>query len=148
MHVKTALGKCVPVSVKTWDEWSRYTNNTSEFQWDDKVQNEIQEMRALIEKDRSVVRLVGHSGLGKTRFAFEAFRPPSESAPDDTLQALSDHVCYIDAASINNGILLQFIDVCLKNEISATLVVDNCEPALHHLLQKEVTRTDTYAQRT
>jgi hypothetical protein len=77
-------------------------------------------------------RIVGLSGLGKSRTAYEVF------SKNDLLKSL---VVYIDANVVKNinGLVSDWVNIGLK----AILVVDDCDYLLHNSLVKEVTRTNS-----
>ncbi len=89
----------------------------------------INSLRSELIKSKSVCRITGLSGIGKTRTAFEVFNDQPE---------LNSQVVYFDAAHSSAIILLVTDWVSLG--IGAILVVDNCDITLHKSLVREVTR--------
>ncbi|KKJ01461.1 hypothetical protein [Prochlorothrix hollandica] len=92
-------------------------------------ENFIDSLRDKLLKPQSCCRVVGLSGLGKTRLAFEIFRA------NDTIKSL---LVYVDANHIPK------IDALVADWISlgyrSILVVDNCDYQLHNSLVQEVSR--------
>jgi len=93
------VGRPLAPGLKTWNDWSQH----SEFQRfpfvaDVQRQTALVNLKALLVQDRKCARIIGLSGLGKTRLAFEVFRDVEEH--DD----LSKKVVYVDA-SANSSIL-------------------------------------------
>lgn len=86
----------------------------------------------LVEKvavPKSCFRIIGLSGLGKTRTAFQVF------AENETIRNL---VVYVDAnhAPTIDALVADWVGLGLR----AILIVDNCEYRLHERLAKEVCR--------
>src|SRR5690606_26787976 len=79
----------------------------------------------------SALRVVGLSGLGKTRLALEALRPASSQ------DAVSAATVYFDAAH-NESALRHEVSEGRRLGLGGILVVDNCPAALHMSLQAEV----------
>lgn len=90
----------------------------------------IGSLRSVLSEPRNHARIVGLSGLGKTRTAFEVFNG------DHSLQ---QKVVYIDAPTCPavQGLVADWVTA----GISGVLVVDNCDKHLHQQLQGEVSRT-------
>jgi hypothetical protein len=89
-----------------------------------------------------VARLVGLSGLGKTRLALEAFRPPTNSSKDPALFALSMGVVYIRRASDSASLVSQVIDWRNQN-VRGLIVVDGCIRDMHDQLAQEIRHSDS-----
>jgi hypothetical protein len=120
-------------NIKSFSVWSK----TPEFERYSFISVEartqvIIECRELLKLPQKCTRIVGLSGLGKTRTAFEIFK-------DDVY--LQDLVVYIDAVNVSNitGLLSEWISSGLRKVI----VVDNCDANIHKQIQKEVCRTDS-----
>ena len=82
-----------------------------------------------IAEPKSCFRIVGLSGLGKTRTAFQVF------SENETIRNL---VIYVDAnhASEIDGLVADWVSLGLQ----AILIVDNCDYRLHESLVREVRR--------
>ncbi|MCU8011361.1 hypothetical protein [Shewanella sp. SM74] len=81
---------------------------------------------------KSCFRIIGLSGLGKTRTAFQVFFEN---------EAIRNLVVYVDAnhAPTIDALVADWVGLGLR----AILVVDNCEYRLHERLVKEVCRTSS-----
>jgi hypothetical protein len=122
--------------LKTWSDWSQYGEyQRFQFVVDDDRQKAVSALKALFADQRKCARIIGLSGLGKTRLAFEVFR--DVAANDD----LGKRVVYVDAGSNNSihGLVCDWVQCGLEGII----VVDNCELSLHERLLTEVTRVDS-----
>ena len=92
----------------------------------------IIDFRKLLKKPRECARIVGLSGLGKTRTAFEIFNG------DPLLQEL---VVYVDVVNVPYvaALLSDWVSFGLKGIV----VVDNCDPHIHDQLQREICKTNS-----
>ena len=92
----------------------------------------IIDFRDLLKNPRECARIVGLSGLGKTRMAFEIFK-------GDPL--LQEHVVYMDAVNIPN--IAALLSDWIGSKLKGIVVVDNCDAQIHEKLEKEIFRTDS-----
>lgn len=93
----------------------------------------LNEIRAKLVQPSSSVRLVGLSGVGKTRFAQALFdKRICESALDIR------NVWYCDLGDSPDPIPQHFIEQLEKQNKSAIVVVDNCGQELHTSLTKAI----------
>jgi len=101
----------------------------------------IQSIRASALTPRNVIRIVGSSGLGKTRLVFEAFRPPPNDDPAVSPEQarISSAFCYMSA---NEGIEQAVVDWRRLNR-SGVIVVDDCPLKLHERLKEAVTHAES-----
>ncbi len=127
----------VIAGMQSWQEWSRREEyQRIPFVCDDARKDAIKDIRSSLTTPRSCARIVGLSGLGKTRLALEAFRT-SESYNDISTKAV-----YIDAAhDVPN--LSAIVSDWVRHGYTGILVVDNCELSLHKRLRTEISRTDS-----
>jgi hypothetical protein len=124
IYVRECLGTNIPHGLKTWSPWSRYEGFKYPYAWNDRLKGYAETIRQQAMKARAVMRLVGLPGLGKTRLALEAFRPPADSlAPIQ--QMLSDGVTYYDAGSSGDEIVPFVAEMCNASQ-SGVLIVDDC----------------------
>ncbi|MGV1803833.1 hypothetical protein ACQZ6A_18365 [Agrobacterium vitis] len=85
----------------------------------------------------SVSRIVGLSGVGKTRFIQAVFDPrvfPSQSVP------ASESVIYCDLSNEIDPLPSSMVETLLSKKADCTVVVDNCSPAEHERLSQMVRR--------
>ncbi|MBA5687394.1 hypothetical protein [Rugamonas apoptosis] len=115
-------------------EWRNYKENSSvPFELDEKRTAQLKDLSSHIGRQQQAIRVVGLSGLGKTRLILEAVTSQPE---------LEDEVVYYDAAGDGRAVLRWLQDCIPKKEVG-TLVVDNCSPALHVELAREIYRSDS-----
>ena len=126
-------GYRVPYSLMTWKNWSGYPE-CAEFKYvpSDTKKEIISKVKRAFSLPKKAMRIVGLSGLGKTRLAVEAFRP------DGTVQQnfLSDQVVYFNAK--NSLDILADIPSWRERNFRGILIVDNCPANLHDDLEREV----------
>jgi hypothetical protein len=121
------------LGMQTWKHWSELPEyQRFPFVPGDLTDGYIAQLRGALAEPRQVARIVGLSGLGKTRLALEAFRPlPQEQAPTP---GLHHRVVYLDAAlDIPN--LAATVSTWCSQGLEGILVVDNCDLRLHQQLQ-------------
>jgi hypothetical protein len=140
--VRRWTGGHLPSALLTWVGWEQYEENKFEFVSDSWLDERIAELREYFTASRRVGRIVGLSGLGKSRLALEAFRSPQEKSTSPQQQALSDQVVYLDAGSTDDN-LPALVAGWRTQGLSGIFVVDNCEPEVHHQLAKEITHADS-----
>lgn len=137
VYVKNITGDRTLADVMTWAEWESLENGARfPFVKDDERERVIEALRKLTDSSRNVIRVIGFSGLGKTRLALEAFRPIGGQA--DTASSIA----YIDAA-ISTSDLPGLIASWIREGMSGVLVVDNCSIGLHKKLRQQIQRAES-----
>jgi hypothetical protein len=142
VQVRSWLGRPLPNSMCTWEDWKKYPENDVEYVQDEILSGHISQLKDHFIGAKKVARIVGLSGLGKTRLALEVFRPPENSQENIEAQAITDQVAYIDAADGSvglQGIIKQWRD----QNLEGIIVVDNCELELHQRLRREIEHQDS-----
>jgi hypothetical protein len=137
--VFTWRGRHFPDYFITWDEWEKYPDYKVNYVPDKILSSHISELRKLFTGTRKVARIVGLSGLGKTRLALEVFRPSGNPQKDIQSHVISDQVIYIEASDGLPGIVKHWRD----QKLEGILVVDNCEMDLHRKLYREIDHPDS-----
>lgn len=101
------------------------------------IEEGINRMRAALSRPGQAVRLIGLSGLGKTRLVQALFdQRVGEAALDPSLVHYTDIADEPDPSP--RDVLLQLT----QSEQRAILVVDNCKPDLHRALAKSSSTLD------
>jgi len=137
VYVLSCVGRNVPLGVKTWEDWSSHQDYECRYVMNERLKLHIETLKQyLTSNEKPVVRLMGLSGLGKTRLALELFRT-EEREGSLALSRLRSNVIYFDAAGGADE-LVRFIGDTRNQGCCALLVVDNCEPELHRRLAREV----------
>jgi hypothetical protein len=131
--IQNWIGRPVEHGLKTFDLWSKYEDIFHvPFAPVVSRQHIISILKSKLVNPRSCFRIMGLSGLGKTRIAYQSF------CEDDLLKNL---VVYVDAnhAPQIDALVADWVSLSLE----AILVVDNCEYRLHERLVNEVRRADS-----
>ena len=92
-------------------------------------------------RDEKAVRLVGLSGVGKTRFVQALFE--ADVGSDALDQEL---VVYADAGRTLNPAPAIVLDRLISSKKQAVLIIDNCAPLLHRELVEELGKADSKAR--
>lgn len=136
------VGGPMPEGLLTWNEWAGYGGHELGYVTSEKLAGHIRDIRNHFREPRRVARICGLPGLGKTRLALEAFRPPKDPAEDLFGQMQSSHVVYLDAAGTGQRLPVTVAGWRRKG-LTGTLVVDNCPLDLHQHLCKEIQHRDS-----
>jgi hypothetical protein len=132
------VGRPLVSGLKTWNDWSSYREyQRFPFIADNERESALVNLRGILNKPKECARIVGLSGLGKTRLAFEVFRRNDEAYND-----MDQRVVYTDAGG-NEGHLNGWISDCIQSGLEGIIVVDNCESSLHSKLRQEIQRSDS-----
>ncbi len=123
------IGKDIPFCVQTWESWSGYDEHSLfDFVQDDERGAEVEALSKHLSQEKSVARILGNPGLGKSRLALQAL---------STDEQLRRSVAYIDAA-IESPEIVGVVRQFRHRHDSAIIVVDNCNLELHQQLRKEI----------
>ena len=122
-HPPTALwflkeiGKAIPPSWRLWSEWAEEFLEEPKYQLNSKLREKKQQIYNGLLRPKTAIHLTGASGLGKTRLAFEAFRPDLEK---------EDHLDLSHLALYSSAEELTLKDIRDLKGSRAILIVDNC----------------------
>ncbi|WP_417878632.1 esterase/lipase family protein [Vibrio sp.] len=108
---------------------------------DEKVTAErvIDSVRNRLREAGASLRLVGLSGVGKTRFAQALFEP------DTGLNPLSqESVFYTDTARNPDPVPSALLEKLVSSGVSAVLIVDNCGSDLHRTLTEQLAKDNGF----
>jgi hypothetical protein len=129
LEVHSRLGVPINDSFQPWSVWAqtpRLTNTT--FATNPELESKRREICETLAAPRSILRMIGLSGLGKTRLALEAFRPdPSVRSID-----YSGTVMYVDDPAANE--IRAHLLALRSRKRHGIVVVDNCALSLHQQL--------------
>jgi hypothetical protein len=142
VQVRSWLGRDLPNIINTWEDWKKYPENDVGYVQDEILSGHISQLKDHFIGAKKVARIVGLSGLGKTRLALEVFRPPENSQENIESRAITDQVVYIDAADDSDG-LQSIIKHWRDQNLEGIIVVDNCELELHQRLRREIEHPDS-----
>ncbi|GEC72688.1 hypothetical protein SAMN05443543_10766 [Flavobacterium flevense] len=118
-----------------WNEWNESINNpqSEKFITNQKIQ-EIQTNVLTAIQNPTAIRLLGLSGLGKTRILFEIFRPK-----DNNTLLSTNRVLYVNCNDYPNQInFTELINKIKVDKEDAILIVDNCDISTHKLIVRNL----------
>jgi Cdc6-like AAA superfamily ATPase len=133
--LETQKSKCRPFIA--WREWNELMKSpqSNKFISNVKIQ-EIQKSILTTIDSPSAIRLLGLSGLGKTRILLETFRPKENDNPS---LLSSNRVLYVNCNDYPNQINFAEIITKIKGDKEdAILIVDNCDISTHKLIVRNL----------
>jgi hypothetical protein len=87
-------------------------------------------------KNESPIRILGLSGLGKTRIVFEIFRPENDN--NDSL-LFANRLLYVNCNDYQEKInFVELISKIAKNKKDSILLADNCDLETHRLIARNL----------
>jgi hypothetical protein len=140
-HVCECCGLPPVGELRTWSDWSRDLIFRTSFHSNQALDTHIYSLRQHLSKIGRVARITGHSGLGKTRLAYEALRLPTDEA-DVQQKSLSHSVAYVDMEQSAERVLA-LVSSIEASQMRGLIVVDNCERSYHQKLVDIVQRQDS-----
>ena len=118
-------------SFRSWQQWRHRTEHeTSPWVEDVRLPALQGHLRHTIAQTCGVIRIVGPSGIGKSRLALEALAPSFETDP----YSVSDLVMYVDFAEVASEEINRVVQSLVDNRQRAVTVVDNCPHESHRIL--------------
>lgn len=130
------VGRPLERGLKTWSDWSHQGEyKRFSFIADEDRKAAVDSIKPLLNVPGKCARIVGLSGLGKSRLAFEAFRDVDE------LDDFSKRVVFVDACA--NPAILGLVTDWVQCGLEGIIVVDNCDISLHEKIRREIQRSDS-----
>ena len=122
----------------TFNKWGDLVIRTGNYIFNLQLLEKAKLLQTQVSVAKSVIRVSGLSGIGKSRFVYEALK-----ADADRSAFLSGAVLYYDAASqVDNNISEKISELTAEGE-SIIFVVDNVPPELHERLSRIVVRNSS-----
>ncbi|MDD4310666.1 MAG: hypothetical protein PHO32_09820, partial [Candidatus Cloacimonetes bacterium] len=143
VYVRDILGQSIGSNFQLWDRWSGYTDYQLTYVEDDERSSIIESIRKIIMEPKNYVRLIGLSGLGKSRLVLETFSPPKNDSANIGQSMLNNMVVYIDCQHAHKNVIISDICQLINHGKSGIVVFDNCRPDLHDGLVREITHIDS-----
>ena len=119
---------------RSWSSWAR--DDRPPWVEDERLPVFGDHLRDLVAEPRQIVRVVGPSGVGKTRLVFEALGHTEEEAGF----CLSDLVMYAVQSVVEPQAINQVVQKLAEKGARAVVVVDDCDPDAHQILAGMVLR--------
>lgn len=114
----------LPFGLRTWGQWNKTSRRENRLQYSPgKELTKFSDSLISMISNEKVVRVIGHSGIGKSRFIMETFSPENENG-----KLFSDMLVYIDMAFFGNDVISFII-----HHISyrGLIILDNCNESIH-----------------
>ena len=118
----------------SWTRWASHPDHDDSPWVPDERLPPLRDRLRELATPQSIVRLVGSSGIGKSRLALEALG--SESGG----HALNDLVMYVDESQADTSAILQTVEALANTRARAVVVVDRCSPKTHRILVGSASR--------
>ena len=122
---------------RSWSHWAgRPEHDESPWIEDERLAPLRGDLRRSVAQPRSVARVVGLSGVGKTRLVLEAIGPTDDDDPP--LHSLSDLILYAVESEVGAERLNETVQSLADAGSRAIVVVDDCAPETHRSLSNMV----------
>lgn len=136
-----ALEQTQPGLVGPFKDWTHWAGRFDGTPWipDPRLPPFREKLRTLVGKPRGVARLVGLSGVGKSRLTHEALGPTDEEEASGV--QLSDLVLYSVESEAGPVAIKSIVQSLVDSGFRAIVVVDRCPLESHHDLVAMVKRS-------
>ena len=129
---------------RSWGHWAgRAEHEGSPWVEDERLPEigDFLRQEVTIGQPRTVGRLVGLAGVGKSRLALQAFRPTIPS--EEGLGGLSSLVLYAVESEAGSEAIKTAVQNLADSGARAVVVVDRCAPQTHQVLARMALRTSS-----
>ena len=121
----------------SWNHWAgRAEHDQSPWVEDARLSSLRDRLREIVETPRQILRLVGLSGVGKSRLVLEALR--ATEGEDAASTSASDLIIYAIETETSYAAINEVVQTLAVTPQRAVLVVDNCGPESHQGLSAMV----------
>ena len=122
---------------RSWQHWAERAEHASSPWVEDGRLPELRDRaRDCAGKPQQVLRVVGLSGIGKSRLVLEALAPKEEGEGG----RVSDFVMYVSVSEASSEQIYSVVQNLVDSRLRAVVVVDDCEPDTHQILSGMVLR--------
>ena len=126
-------------SLQSWSQWAgRYEHDSSSWVEDKRLPELRAQLRKTVSTPRSVVRVVGLAGVGKSRLILEALGPIEED------MSLSDIVLYALGSEAGSKAIKKDVQNLSNSGGRAVVVVDGCDAELQRDLSGMVRHSGSH----
>ncbi|MBO3273155.1 hypothetical protein [Hymenobacter defluvii] len=112
-----------------WQQWEEQIDPTVGFYRNEAIDLLDQQLKQAIQAGASSIRLLGLSGLGKTRILLELFRPALPSS--EPTVTFSSRVLYLDCNHQPESVHAELRDKLVTGGEERIVVLDNCPAEIH-----------------
>ncbi|MEC3879589.1 hypothetical protein [Parapedobacter sp. 10938] len=134
-HLQTLKSKFRPF--KTWNDWNDDFDCSQQFQNNQFISDFINDIQNTVSNSYTSIRIIGLSGLGKSRILLETFRP-IDSDPNSLL--LSSRILYYDFQEKSTLDLSQYLNSLQEKDENRIIILDNCSLEDHRKLLKYISK--------
>ena len=128
---------------RSWSYWAGRTEYDQPPMAEDERLSVLRDrLRDLVAEPRQFVRVVGLSGVGKTRLIFEALGATEEEVAAGFF--LSDLVMYAVQSEVGSHAINEIVQNLADTGARAVVVVDNCDPDAHQILAGMILRQGSH----
>jgi hypothetical protein len=136
LHEVAGVQTC---AIRTWDSWSKDSDFLDyTFVEYAEFSGYKASLNSLLNESKKVARIVGHSGLGKSRTALELFRVTDNPSNP----AVNYRIIYLNASE-NSTQPAEIANWLLQQRLSSVLIVDDCPLSLHKILSTYARNQDS-----
>ena len=116
-----------PRPLRSWSHWAgRAEHDRSPWVEDERLPALRAHLGSRVAEPRSVFRIVGLSGIGKSRLTLEALDPTEEV--ETTGRTLGDMVMYADESEVGSAAVKDVVQKLADSRERAIVVVNRCAP--------------------
>lgn len=138
--LKSQKSKFHPLQV--WSDWENSILTPQPFIPNDKTKEITNSVLNGLDNLRQTIRILGLSGLGKTRILLEIFRP---NISDEKSILLSSRVLYINCNLYPNAEFQTIVSKAISEQTNPIIVLDNCSISVHRQLLQLTNRAGNKA---
>ena len=138
LWVQEKVGRASPGRFASWHQWRSRSGHAVPWVGDPRLSQLRRAFREQLTQPRTALRVVGLSGVGKSRLCLEALG----GAEDDPAakRPLRDLVMYAVQSEVPDQALPAIVDQLADSGARAVVVVDDCDPQSHDDLVRLVRR--------
>lgn len=113
-----------------WEDWELQINTSQRYYKNEIINNIVEKIKGGVDDPTKSIRLLGLSGLGKTRILFEAFR--ASSSPDSI--NLNSRILYINYSCYSTADYQVIFTRLIREKENRIVIIDNCPSIIHRQL--------------
>lgn len=120
---------------RSWAHWARHSDHSLPWVEDERLPLLRDRLREAAMSPQRVLRIVGLSGIGKSRLVIEGLGPGNGDC------AVSDIVLYANEDDVHKKDIRHVVETLAANGTHALVVVNRCNPETHRALVGQVSRS-------